>query len=534
MKEVEKIGISRRSFLGSLAAAGTVTALGGLVACSPGQASDSKSNNSEEIIAPPQVDEVLDVDVVIAGAGISGLAAAVQAALDGNQVLLLEKGNQVGGNGIGVEGMFAVESTLQQAAGIHIEPRDIIMAEAEAGQFRADGSLWMDMITKSAENIDWCIEQGVEYSGTVDNYYTGLYPTMHWFKEGHASVGYIPQMEARAQELGVEFRLETAAELLISDNGTIVGLYAKTSDGTYLQINAGAVILATGGIGNNVELIAKQGWGKKAEKLILGGHPAIDGDGYKMAMEVGANDFLPNSCQLGANFVPATGMDSTPPYDDPLNSTIGFFAGGPILWVNQDAKRYVDESVFTKNLQLQFVAMKNNRSSYVIFDSAAIDELVERAPEVKEVFAKSLEDNEGDSLYAVNSIEELAEPFGLDKEALTASVNRYNELCKSGDDLDFGKDASMMTPIEKAPLYIGRIENSVIVTIGAISTNERAEVLDTDLNAIPGLYAIGVDGAMLYRNVYTINMPGTCCANNINSGRGAAQAATDYIKKNGN
>lgn len=49
------------------------------------------------------------------------------------------------------------------------------------------------------------------------------------------------------------------------------------------------------------------------------------------------------------------------------------------------------------------------------------------------------------------------------------------------------------------------------------------------MNAIPGLYAIGVDGAMLYHNVYTINMPGTCCGNNVNSGREAAQAAAAYL-----
>lgn len=68
-----------------------------------------------------------------------------------------------------------------------------------------------------------------------------------------------------------------------------------------------------------------------------------------------------------------------------------------------------------------------------------------------------------------------------------------------------------------------------IVTIGSAYTNKRREVLDETMNAIPGLYAIGVDGAMLYHNVYTINMPGTCCGNNVNSGREAAQAAAAYL-----
>lgn len=527
-----KTGISRRSFLTGLAAAGALTAVGaGLAACSPGaETAEEKPATDEGSAAPTEIVETLEADIVIAGSGMSGLAAAVEAALDGNKVLVLEKANAVGGNGQGTEGMFAVGSSLQQAAGIHIDPRDIIMAEAEEGQYRVDGSLWMDLVTKSAENIEWCKEQGVEYSGVVDNYYTGLYSTMHWFKDGKAAEGYVPQMDARAQELGVEFRFETAADSLIIEDGKVVGLYAKATDGSYIQINAKAVILATGGIGNNAELMAQQGWGNKAQTLTLGGYPAIDGDGYKMAMAAGARDFLSNSCQLVTNFVPAFGNDTTPPYDDPLNSSQSIFSGGPILWVNQDADRFVDENVVAKNMMLQSVALKGIRDSYAIFDSSLIESLKQRAPEVEDALAKGLAENAGDSIFTADTVEGLAEAFGLDSDELTATVSRYNDLCKGGEDLDFGKESAQMVPIEKPPLYIAKMQNNVVVTIGAITTNKRREVLDEDFEAIPGLYAAGVDGAMLWRNVYTINMPGTCNGNNINSGREAAQNATTYIK----
>lgn len=68
-----------------------------------------------------------------------------------------------------------------------------------------------------------------------------------------------------------------------------------------------------------------------------------------------------------------------------------------------------------------------------------------------------------------------------------------------------------------------------MVVDGGIMTNVRSEVLDDASKPIPGLYAVGLDGAMLWRNVYTQNMPGTAMANNINSGRNAANAAAKYI-----
>ena len=66
--------------------------------------------------------------------------------------------------------------------------------------------------------------------------------------------------------------------------------------------------------------------------------------------------------------------------------------------------------------------------------------------------------------------------------------------------------------------------------MGGIATDKQRRVLDGDLNPIEGLYAIGNDGNMLYRNVYTINMPGTAFGNQVNSGREAANAAMEYLK----
>ncbi|MFR1638988.1 MAG: hypothetical protein ACLSVD_07300 [Eggerthellaceae bacterium] len=54
-------------------------------------------------------------------------------------------------------------------------------------------------------------------------------------------------------------------------------------------------------------------------------------------------------------------------------------------------------------------------------------------------------------------------------------------------------------------------------------------MLDGRRNPIEGLYAIGNDGNMLYRNVYTVNMPGVAFGHQVNSGREAANAVLEYL-----
>ena len=55
------------------------------------------------------------------------------------------------------------------------------------------------------------------------------------------------------------------------------------------------------------------------------------------------------------------------------------------------------------------------------------------------------------------------------------------------------------------------------------------ECIKADWSVIPGLYCAGVDSADLWPNVYTMNVPGGCNGNNVNSGRVAARCAAEYI-----
>lgn len=106
----------------------------------------------------------------------------------------------------------------------------------------------------------------------------------------------------------------------------------------------------------------------------------------------------------------------------------------------------------------------------------------------------------GPNLWCANTIEELLGYLGMEGEALEtalAEIERYNELCHAGADTDFGKDASVMFPVEKAPFYGSVSENTGIanaglVTLAGLLTDENLNVMRADRSGtIKGLYAAG-------------------------------------------
>lgn len=140
--ETAPTSLTRRGFMSGAAALGIALA-GSLAGCAtestgPEKASkDGTEKTGAGTAAPDTIDEMVDVDVVVVGAGISGLSAAVQASENGNTVLVLEKAAAAGGNGAGTEGIFAVGSSLQKEQNIEIDAVDIIRTELEESQWRS-------------------------------------------------------------------------------------------------------------------------------------------------------------------------------------------------------------------------------------------------------------------------------------------------------------------------------------------------------------------------------------------------------------
>lgn len=171
------------------------------------------------------------------------------------------------------------------------------------------------------------------------------------------------------------------------------------------------------------------------------------------------------------------------------------------------------------------------RTIYSVFDRAIAEAALGAAgdAETLDKMDAAVADGTEPDLVCADTVAEAAEKAGLDADALQASIDRYNELCAAGADADFGKDAALMVPIQTAPFYVVKMNQYYLMSIGGIRCDANARVLTDKKQPVEGLYAVGTDGCMLYRNIYTINVGGTCNANNVNSGRATANHAHTLI-----
>ena len=98
---------------------------------------------------------------------------------------------------------------------------------------------------------------------------------------------------------------------------------------------------------------------------------------------------------------------------------------------------------------------------------------------------------DGTEVVKAAPIEELAALMGVDADTLVKSVETYNTACATGNDTEFGKDASNLTAIDAAPYYAVRIYVCTGGTIAGVKTNLDFQVLREDGSVINGLYAGG-------------------------------------------
>ena len=115
---------------------------------------------------------------------------------------------------------------------------------------------------------------------------------------------------------------------------------------------------------------------------------------------------------------------------------------------------------------------------------------------------------ENGNVLTAQTIEELAQKMEVPVETFKATVARYNELARNGKDLDFGKHPDRLTTIEKPLFYACKMEARYMVILGGLKVNTKLQVLDTERNAIPGLYAAGNVSGSFFGNQYPTTVPG--------------------------
>ena len=464
-----------------------------------------------------------ECDIVVVGSGSSGLAACVQAAELGASVICVERMADIGGNGQLTDGVFGAGSKMQVEQGIVSETGELVRAELKDSQFRGSGAALSAMVKASGDNIDWLMEQGVTFA-EVDHV------TFHSFSGGFDGAGaqhYARPMEQRARELGVTFLTETLATSFVKDeSGAVCGIVAEGADGAEIRISAKAVIAGGGGFVQSKELM-KDYFGmdidSQASFLGLPGH---DGSVIQMALDAGAKSNMGRAGIQGC--IQVVGL--------PTYLEGGHFSGKlenypfPGIWVNQDCKRFVNEDCGEENWSLPDLATMGNRETYVLLDEpayAAFVDNLEDQPGREAIDSEFQEALDKGIAFEADTWEQAALQAKLDPEAVALAVADYNALCETGVDADFGKSPEYLEALVTPPFRIIPVGHLVICSFAGVTTDAHCRALDEDGRPIRGLYIIGLDGAMLWANEYTLTLPAGTNGFNVYSGR---TAATDAVE----
>lgn len=470
--------------------------------------------------------KVENADVVIVGAGGAGLSAAVTAAMAGKKVVLLEKNGFAGGNTSVSGGCFNVANVNQDnikmtegqkkiVEGILAEkPLNPLHQELIAklkkqwNEYTASGSnklfdspelhalqTWksgdrkanLELVYTLTQNVKPMMKElegiGFEWRPNASQFVGALWPRSNRAANFKSGVGYVDTFlqYIKDKNLPVQILLSTKANDLIIKDGRVAGVMAQAKNGTKYVLNAAdGVILTTGGFGANVKMRNEYDelWGKKlGETTPTTNLPSATGDGISLAKKAGAGLTQMGWIQLF-------------PAGDPTTGATSFKLGeNSCIYVNKNGKRYVNESERRDVLAKANLAQEGG-VFYVI--SSAKRALVDK--DGRNAYGVKVADilKSGKS-YKADTLEELAQKAGINGKNLVETVKRWNEFCKKGTGDEMGRPTCMDDHRldEGGPYYATLMTPSVHHTMGGVTINKKAEVLNEAGNVIPGLYAAG-------------------------------------------
>ena len=473
-------------------------------------------------------------DIAVLSAGTAGLAAAVTAAEGGANVIALEKTNHIGGTALRANQLFCVESKLQRIKQYSLTKEEAFRAYMDFMQWSVDARLIKTLIDMSTETMEWFEDMGVEFTD-LTSHGPGGYYTAHIVKPDPPQPGLggaavmMRKLEEKAKELGVQILLKTPANKLIKEDGLITGVEADDGEGKTVRVNCKAVILATGGFGGHHRAPF--------------GIPGLVGEGIRMAKEVGAET-------TEGTMPPPFGGEHTASAAN-LTSPVTGSLMHPHLMVNLFGERFMNEEVaITTPFGGNAVALQKDRCAFRIFDEDTKEYFIENGldfpggfgiaqagtpktkvnrEEFEAEIAKILEKGSGMVIVA-DSVDELAEKTGINKEGLKKTVEEYNRCCETGRDTLFNKKARYLMPVKRPRFYASRSMGSTGTPEG-VKVNYRTEVLTGDFSVIPRLYAAGGDMVCnLYKDIYPNILPGNAMGFALSTGRIAARSALEYIR----
>ena len=502
---------------------------------------DALKNNT---IVKNGENEEMTADVVVVGAGGSGTAAALAAAEAGLNVVVVEKNPSAGGNSKLASGFFAIGTELQKAEGLDLSEDVAIQELMEFNQYLSNGTIVRKIVENADDTVEWLQKYGVEFylpeTTTQQAHEDDLYKwkTYHKFVDQATA---FENMYKNLDDMDAEVRYNAELDTILkNEDGVVTGITAKKSDGGILTVNATATIICTGGFGANAE---KTSAALKSDLFNSLGMPNA-GEGISAIEAIGGFDLdgtpLLHACQFA---------ESTVKQDSAGENLAGFsdtsltqVLNTPLLWVDPTGSRFTNEDVVYDTAFWANAAYSVGGKYYIIVDEATLEsfsngtslEVSQAGPGAKmdldDFVALADASVEAGTAFKGSTLDELASATGMNAEDLKATVERYNTMVKNGKDTDYGKDASSLAyTVESGNYYAFDVRGVFLGTIGGVKVDDNMQVMTTDYELIPGLYAAGTTAGGYYTGVGYPPYEGLACGFAYTSGRIAGTSAVKYV-----
>lgn len=454
-----------------------------LIGCS----ADSSQSSAADIPTSETINETTaaaseqseTADVIVVGGGLSGMMAAIELSrLQPDwDIVLLEKQSSLGGNLAYTGGVIMGFDETYSGSANHIVAapsrfvqcfNNVLAAQTEygimeEGDFSVNEALITNVFQSYQETVDQFFEAGVPFPEAFETYGVNTYSDFYSIEAGEGygetAIEFRDIMDRFTRSTAVDVRTCAEVTELLSENGKITGVTAQTAAGP-VTIRSSAVILATGGIADNDDMMAQYNSNYAGIEMLSTG--ASTGSAITLTRPFG-----------------------TPIVGDGL---FGAFVSNDSTWemlgsyflVDSDGTRFVNEAATP---YIQFIASHALKSGHAFMLCDA-----DYAAAHPEEIALKLE--EGD-ITEYDSLEALCQGEGISYENLIATIADYNQAVDQGINPQYDLPVELANKLEKAPFYAEKAADYCFETIPGLLVNERLQVLNSDCAVIEGLYACG-------------------------------------------
>lgn len=371
---------------------------------------------------------------------------------------------------------------------------------------------------------------------------------------GHGMALALLRMRLMLEKKGVDFYFQTPIKKITrSESGEVTGAIAYEKDGTEIEIQCKALIVASGGISGNIEMMKEIGLLKTKfeEDYKDGGQVLItfpdscqDGDGQKAVWEIGGKK---TGIVISADpQVPNPGVRVGPNTPWLTANQTKIITEQPYLRVNELGKRFINEEMSNNHTAISTSIIENNpnMACYMIFDENTAKSLAESVEDgyvyfiFKGVKVENIRGQMDEAIAKGNkhmchfdTIHEVSEYMGIDEKTLKKTIEKYNKAAETGVDEEFKTNPKYIKPVkeESGHIYCYRILAGGYDTMGGLAIDENANVIDEYNRPIEGLFAAGdMATASIFGNPPS-NAGGTVYGS-MTTGLLAGDSAAEYVK----